>query len=77
MYVYFRWKGSIYKLVWIDSIVYFCLYFLIAIIYHAVLQDEQQKRCDILFLCIILNIVLLLAVPSFVWIYESNVVSTS
>jgi len=47
-----RWKGSVYKLVWIDSVVYFCLYFLIAIIYHVVLQDERHKRCDVLFLCV-------------------------
>jgi len=39
-----RWKGSIYKLVWIDSVVYFCLYFLIALIYHLILTDERHKR---------------------------------
>jgi len=56
---YSRWKGSIYKLVWIDSVVYFCLYFLIAIVYHVILKDERHKRfLHLVYSLILITIVL-------------------
>ncbi|XP_068143237.1 bestrophin-4 [Drosophila tropicalis] len=39
----FRWRGSIYKLVWVDLIVYLILYVLLALIYR-LLMNENLKR---------------------------------
>ncbi|XP_066985144.1 bestrophin-4-like isoform X2 [Macrobrachium rosenbergii] len=39
----FRWRGSVYKLIWPDSLVYCFLYFVCSMVYRFGL-DEQQRR---------------------------------
>ncbi|XP_064077405.1 bestrophin-4-like [Macrobrachium nipponense] len=39
----FRWRGSIYKLVWPDLLVYSMCYYTCSIIYRVVLNEEQKK----------------------------------
>ncbi|XP_037025495.1 bestrophin-4 isoform X1 [Bradysia coprophila] len=39
----FRWRGSIYKLVWLDLVCFLFIYYFLNIMYRAVL-DESQKR---------------------------------
>ena len=43
MLIIHRWKGSIYKLLWPNLLVYMLLYYIIFIVYRFVL-DEQEKR---------------------------------
>ncbi|KAH8360858.1 hypothetical protein KR084_009529 [Drosophila pseudotakahashii] len=38
-----RWRGSIYKLIWIDLIAFFGLYVLLAITYRLLLNEEGRK----------------------------------
>ena len=38
-----RWKGSVYKLVWLDLIVYLTAYFTINCIYRWVLNNAQKR----------------------------------
>ena len=38
-----RWKGSIYKLVWMDLTAYLIIYFAINCIYRFVLEDVQKR----------------------------------
>ncbi len=44
-----RWKGSVYKLVWIDYLIYLILYFAISVIYRFGLTQDQM-RCFFLYL---------------------------
>ncbi|XP_022211268.1 bestrophin-4 isoform X1 [Drosophila obscura] len=39
----FRWRGSIYKLVWIDLIIFFGLYCLVALSYRTLMTENGQK----------------------------------
>lgn len=39
----FRWRGSIYKLVWLDLMVFLLIYYILNLIYRLLL-DEQSKR---------------------------------
>ncbi|XP_064099221.1 bestrophin-2-like isoform X2 [Macrobrachium nipponense] len=39
----FRWRGSVYKLIWPDTLVYCFLYFICSLVYRFGL-DEQQRR---------------------------------
>nr|XP_027207172.1 bestrophin-4-like [Penaeus vannamei] len=39
----FRWKGSLYKLVWPDTLVYCFLYFICSMVYRFALDDEQRR----------------------------------
>ena len=39
-----KWKGSVYRLIWHDLIVFLVGYFVLTIVYHMVLADEN--RCD-------------------------------
>lgn len=41
-----RWKGSVYKLVFKEVLVYATLYILISCVYRIAL-DEPQRRCSI------------------------------
>lgn len=41
--VFYRWRGSIYKLVWLDLICFLFLYYSLNIVYRAVLDEEQKK----------------------------------
>ncbi len=36
-----RWKGSIYKLVWHDLVIYVSLYYMLSGLYRFVLNDER------------------------------------
>ncbi|CAL4105190.1 unnamed protein product [Meganyctiphanes norvegica] len=42
----FRWKGSVYKLIWKDMTVYSVLYFTLSIVYRYVLNSEQRKTFE-------------------------------
>lgn len=37
-----RWRGSIYKLVWLDLVAFLFLYYLLNIIYRFALNAEQK-----------------------------------
>ncbi|XP_055299665.1 bestrophin-4 isoform X2 [Sitodiplosis mosellana] len=39
----FRWRGSIYKLVWLDLVCFLFLYYTLNIIYRTALDDDQKK----------------------------------
>ncbi|KAM7361782.1 bestrophin 1 isoform 2-T2 [Cochliomyia hominivorax] len=41
-----RWRGSIYKLVWLDLIAFLFLYYLLNIIYRFVLNDDQKIQFE-------------------------------
>ncbi|BHF82554.1 hypothetical protein SprV_0802569200 [Sparganum proliferum] len=43
-----RWKGSLYKLVWLDLIVYLTLYYLINVLYRFALNSEQKETFNII-----------------------------
>ncbi|XP_017086357.1 bestrophin-4-like [Drosophila eugracilis] len=38
-----RWRGSIYKLIWVDLIIFFGLYFLLAITYRWLMNEEAKR----------------------------------
>uniref|UniRef100_A0A6P4F660 Bestrophin homolog n=1 Tax=Drosophila rhopaloa TaxID=1041015 RepID=A0A6P4F660_DRORH len=38
-----RWRGSIYKLIWLDLIVFFGLYCVLAIIYRLLMNEDGKK----------------------------------
>jgi hypothetical protein len=38
-----RWKGSIYKTIWKDLLVYYALYYLLTILHKYVLDDDGKK----------------------------------
>lgn len=44
----FRWKGSIYKLLWPNLLVYMLFYYIIFIVYRFVLDDLQKKKFEII-----------------------------
>lgn len=46
VFTFFRWKGSIYKLLWLDIIIYLLLYFCINMIYRFALYDEDKKTFE-------------------------------
>ncbi|CAG0893223.1 unnamed protein product [Darwinula stevensoni] len=39
----FKWKGSVYKLVWPDLLVWLILYYIISIVYRVGLDEDQRK----------------------------------
>uniref|UniRef100_B4N513 Bestrophin homolog n=1 Tax=Drosophila willistoni TaxID=7260 RepID=B4N513_DROWI len=39
----FRWRGSIYKLVWVDLVIYLILYILLALIYRLLMNESTQR----------------------------------
>ncbi|VDL92022.1 unnamed protein product [Schistocephalus solidus] len=41
--VNFRWKGSLYKLVWLDLVVYLIIYYLINLLYRFALNSAQKE----------------------------------
>ncbi|XP_017864067.1 PREDICTED: bestrophin-4 [Drosophila arizonae] len=41
--VLFRWRGSIYKLMWVDLLVFVCIYVLLAFIYRVCLNSTLRK----------------------------------
>lgn len=41
----FRWRGSVYKLVWMDLLAYTVIYTTLSVVYRVVLA-EDQKRTD-------------------------------
>ncbi|KAL3318295.1 hypothetical protein Ciccas_003039 [Cichlidogyrus casuarinus] len=38
-----RWKGSLYKLVWIDLVMYIALYYILNLSYRFGMNEEQQR----------------------------------
>lgn len=40
--IIFRWRGSIYKLVWLDLLCFLFIYYLLNIVYRTALNDEQK-----------------------------------
>ncbi len=40
----FRWKGTVYKLIWHDLVIYFSVYFTLSAIYRLVLEGESKHR---------------------------------
>lgn len=38
-----RWRGSIYKLVWLDLVCFLFLYYTLNIIYRTVLDEDKKK----------------------------------
>ncbi|VDM17591.1 unnamed protein product [Hydatigera taeniaeformis] len=38
-----RWKGSLYKLVWVDLLLYLCVYYAISLTYRLVLPESQKR----------------------------------
>ncbi|XP_020714146.1 bestrophin-3 [Ceratitis capitata] len=41
--ILWKWRGSVYKLVWRELIAYLCLYYTINLVYRLVLNDQQQQ----------------------------------
>ncbi|XP_055841851.1 bestrophin homolog 15 isoform X1 [Episyrphus balteatus] len=41
--ILWKWRGSVYKLVWRELIAYLCLYYTINLVYRFVLNDYQQQ----------------------------------
>lgn len=39
-----RWKGSVYKLVWFDFVIYLGFYFVISLLYRFGLNQEQMRQ---------------------------------
>ncbi len=39
-----RWRGSIYKLVWHDLLIYVLLYYLLSCTYRFALDDESERQ---------------------------------
>ena len=44
----FRWKGSVYRLIWDDCIVFLVLYAIISAIYRYVLEEDGRKTFELL-----------------------------
>ncbi|XP_077997863.1 bestrophin-3-like isoform X2 [Glandiceps talaboti] len=42
----FRWKGSVYKLLWREALVFMLLYALVSVIYRAVLSTTQRQKFE-------------------------------
>ncbi|XP_075170086.1 bestrophin 1 isoform X2 [Haematobia irritans] len=42
-----RWRGSIYKLVWLDLLAFLFLYYLLSIVYRYALNDQQRVTFEI------------------------------
>ncbi|XP_053956945.1 uncharacterized protein LOC128862392 isoform X1 [Anastrepha ludens] len=40
--ILWKWRGSVYKLVWRELIAYLCLYYTINLVYRLVLNEQQQ-----------------------------------
>uniref|UniRef100_A0A034VX47 Bestrophin homolog n=1 Tax=Bactrocera dorsalis TaxID=27457 RepID=A0A034VX47_BACDO len=40
--ILWKWRGSVYKLVWRELIAYLCLYYTINLVYRFVLNEQQQ-----------------------------------
>jgi len=38
-----RWRGSIYKLLWKDFLLYVSLYYTFTVVYHVLLNSEQRR----------------------------------
>ncbi|VDN09186.1 unnamed protein product [Dibothriocephalus latus] len=43
-----RWKGSLYKLVWVDLLAYLIIYYLINALYWFVLNSDQQDTFHVM-----------------------------
>ncbi|XP_050692417.1 bestrophin-2-like isoform X2 [Eriocheir sinensis] len=41
--ILFRWKGSVYKMVWQDMLVYVLLYYAISLVYRFALTEEERR----------------------------------
>ncbi|KAH8307569.1 hypothetical protein KR044_003452 [Drosophila immigrans] len=41
-----RWRGSIYKLVWLDLLAFLTLYYVLNIVYRFALNEDQQKTFE-------------------------------
>ncbi|XP_037900552.1 bestrophin-3 isoform X2 [Glossina fuscipes] len=41
--ILWKWRGSVYKLVWRELIAYLCLYYTINLVYRFALNEQQQK----------------------------------
>ncbi|XP_055910236.1 bestrophin homolog 15 [Eupeodes corollae] len=41
--ILWKWRGSVYKLVWRELVAYLCLYYTINLVYRFVLNDYQQQ----------------------------------
>lgn len=52
---YFRWRGSVYKLVWRELAAYLVLYFAINLAYRFAFTEAQQKYVKLLKNNIIIN----------------------
>lgn len=42
MLFFFRWRGSVYKLIWRELLAYLVLYYTINFVYRYTLNDEQK-----------------------------------
>ena len=47
-YIYGRWRGSIYKLLWKDFLLYVALYYVFTVIYHVILSETQRRSIDVI-----------------------------
>ncbi|VDK22256.1 unnamed protein product [Taenia asiatica] len=43
LFLFHRWKGSLYKLVWVDLLLYLCVYYAISLTYRFVLPEPQKR----------------------------------
>ncbi|XP_013097191.1 bestrophin-4 isoform X7 [Stomoxys calcitrans] len=43
-----RWRGSIYKLVWLDLLAFLFLYYLLSLVYRYALNDQQRVTFEII-----------------------------
>lgn len=43
----FRWRASIYKLVWLDLALFLFIYYSLSSIYRLILDDEQKKIFEV------------------------------
>ncbi|XP_034255113.1 bestrophin-2 isoform X5 [Thrips palmi] len=44
--ILYKWRGSVYKLVWRELLVFLCLYFSINLIYRHALNETQQRQFE-------------------------------
>lgn len=44
--ILYKWRGSVYKLVWRELLVFLCLYFSINLMYRHALNDTQQRQFE-------------------------------
>ncbi|KAK8383874.1 hypothetical protein O3P69_015965 [Scylla paramamosain] len=42
----FRWRGSVYKLVWMDLLCYIIIYTILSVVYRVVLVEEQKRMFE-------------------------------